>query len=275
MKITLCNGRYFKEVKMKYYVVSDVHGFYTELIDALTEKGFFEDKEEHKLIVCGDLFDRGIEAEKLQSFIAELLEKDKVVLVRGNHEDLALDFVDNYKRWLNSSILYTHHWKNGTVKTMLELTKMDLIEACDNPIKFFTKAINTPYFTKIIPSMKNYFETDKYIFVHGWIVCDALGYGGRPNTFIYKDNWREGDNADWKFARWFNGMEAARQGVIELDKTIICGHWHTSFGHSKIEGKGEEFGKDADFSPYYNKGIIAIDGCIALTRKVNVIVIND
>lgn len=44
---------------MKYYVVADVHGFFDELKFALTEKGFFTDTERHKLIVCGDLFDRG------------------------------------------------------------------------------------------------------------------------------------------------------------------------------------------------------------------------
>ena len=152
---------------------------------------------------------------------------------------------------------------------------MDLVEAYERPKRFANKAINTQYFKQIIPNMKNYYETNNYIFVHGWIVCDALGYGGRPNTYIYKDNWREGNNEDWKFARWFNGMEAARQGVIEPNKTIVCGHWHTSFGHSKIEGKGEEFGETADFSPYYNKGIIAIDACTAYTKKVNVIVLED
>ena len=52
---------------MKYYVVSDVHGFYTELQEALKEKGFFEDTVEHKLISCGDLFDRGREALKLHA----------------------------------------------------------------------------------------------------------------------------------------------------------------------------------------------------------------
>ena len=45
---------------MRYYVISDVHSFYSESVQALSEKGFFEDKSPHKLIVCGDLFDRGI-----------------------------------------------------------------------------------------------------------------------------------------------------------------------------------------------------------------------
>ena len=73
---------------MKYYVVADVHGFYTELIAALDEKGFFKDKEPHKLIVCGDLFDRGQEAVALQAFIVDLMKKDEVILIHGNHEDL-------------------------------------------------------------------------------------------------------------------------------------------------------------------------------------------
>lgn len=63
---------------MRYYVVSDVHSFYTEMIKALTEKGYFDDKEPHKLIICGDMFDRGSESVAMQKFIMELLEKDEV-----------------------------------------------------------------------------------------------------------------------------------------------------------------------------------------------------
>lgn len=38
---------------MRYYLTADVHGYFTELKTALTEHGFFEDREPHKLIVCG------------------------------------------------------------------------------------------------------------------------------------------------------------------------------------------------------------------------------
>ena len=50
---------------MRYYVISDVHSFYSETMQALSEKGFFEDKSPHKLNVCGDLFDRGSESVKM------------------------------------------------------------------------------------------------------------------------------------------------------------------------------------------------------------------
>ena len=66
---------------MKYYVTADVHGYFSELKTALSALGFFQDTEPHKLIVCGDLYDRGSEALHLQEFILDLLEKDEVILV--------------------------------------------------------------------------------------------------------------------------------------------------------------------------------------------------
>ena len=260
---------------MRYYVVADVHGFYTELIAALTEKGFFEDKEPHKLIVCGDLFDRGADPRELQDFILELMEKNEIILIRGNHEDLTIELVNNIHKWMTNTILFTHHWSNGTVDTVLKLTGMRLQEACNNPKECARKMKNTPFFETIIPAMVDYFETKQYIFVHGWIPCETLGYGGRADTFYYKEDWRDVDANEWNYARWYNGMEAAQQGVIEPGKTIVCGHWHCSYGHAKIEGKGKEWGENADYSPYYGKGIIALDACTVRSKRINCIIIEE
>lgn len=79
------------------------------------------------------------------------------------------------------------------------------------------------------------------------------------------------DATEWNYARWYNGMEAACQGAIEPEKTIVCGHWYCSYGHAKIEGKGEERGENADYSPYYGKGIIVLDACTVLSKKMNCI----
>ena len=67
----------------------------------------------------------------------------------------------------------------------------------------------------------------------------------------------------------------AVQAVTEAGKTIVSGHWHTSYGHSKFEGKGTEFGRDADFSPYVAPGIIALDACTAYSGIVNCIIVED
>ena len=79
---------------MKYYVVADTHGYYTELRHALQEAGFDEDKDPCKLVVCGDLFDRGQEATELQAYILQLMNEDRVILIRGNHEDLFCELVE-------------------------------------------------------------------------------------------------------------------------------------------------------------------------------------
>ena len=43
------------------------------MISALREKGYFEDKYPHKLIVCGDLFDRGSYCAVLHNILYTLL----------------------------------------------------------------------------------------------------------------------------------------------------------------------------------------------------------
>ena len=63
--------------------------------------------------------------------------------------------------------------------------------------------------------------------------------------------------------------------MIEPNKTIVCGHYHSSFGHYYYGDCKAEFGKDADYSPFYAEGIIALDACTAYSGKVNCIVIDD
>lgn len=248
---------------MKYYVTSDIHGFYSELSQSLSEAGFFTDEEPHKLIVLGDLFDRGQEARFLQQFILELMEKDEVILIRGNHEDMYVDLVT-----VDQGIPLKHHAQNGTHNTAMQLTAFDPVMAIIRHYDFAEAARNTDYYKKIIPTMRDYFETDHYVFVHGWIPCIR-----ERNGYSYYSDWRSASAEEWAKARWYNGIDAAV--TCQEEKTIVCGHWHTSYGHAKYEGKGSEFDDDADFSPYQAPGIIAIDACTAHSGLVNVLVIND
>lgn len=78
---------------MRYYIISDIHGYYTELKQTLDEKGFFSDTIPHTLIVCGDILDRGSEAKEVQQFILDLMDKNEIILIRGNHEDLMMDLL--------------------------------------------------------------------------------------------------------------------------------------------------------------------------------------
>ncbi len=260
---------------MRYYVIADPHGFYTYLVEALKEKGFFEDKEPHTLIVCGDLLDRGKEAIKMQDFICDLIAKDQVILIKGNHEDLFQNFLSGIWNYAKQGYMNSHHYSNGTVDSCLQLTNMNMFDAEIFVDSFADKIKNTEFYKIILPKMVDYYETNNYIFTHGWIPCVASGYGGTADSFKYDNNWRNLGKEDWQFARWYNGMLAYSQGVKEPNKTIVCGHWHCSYGHAKLERKGSEFGTDADFSPFISKGIIALDACTVISKKVNCIVIEE
>lgn len=250
-------------IRMKYYVTADIHGYYTLFRQALAASGFFEDAAPHKLVVLGDLFDRGAEARQLQEFILELLEKEQVILIKGNHEDLFEALVgEDRGQPLN------HHVHNGTYDTALQLTGYDSAMAGIRRYDFVDAGKRTPFYTKIIPSMLDFYETDHYVFVHGWISC-IYEHG----KYSYYSDWRNAGADGWENARWSNGMEAAQTCMEE--KTILCGHWHASYGHAKYEKKGTEFGPDADFSPYYGPGIIALDACTAFSGRINVIVLED
>ena len=246
---------------MKYYVTADIHGFYSIFLRSLTEAGYFTDPEPHKLIVLGDLFDRGREAKALQKFIRK--HREEMILIRGNHEDLFQEMIT-----VDEGLPYGHHVSNGTYDTGLQLTGFDPVMAQIRHWEFAEAAKETPYYKEIIPSMLDYYETGKYIFTHGWIPCI---HGKKGYSYI--SEWRESGTGEWQNARWYNGMDAVRTCMEE--KTILCGHWHTSYGHWKYEGKGTEFGPDADFSPYKAPGIVALDACTAFSRQVNVIVLED
>lgn len=248
---------------MKYYVTSDTHGFYSILMTKLENKGFFSESDPHKLIILGDLMDRGDEAIQMQEFILDLIRKDEVILIRGNHEDLFEELLtddDGYP--LDYSI------QNGTYGTALQLTGFNKEKAFLFRHTFVERAKNTPFYKEIMPIMRDYFETEHYIFTHGWIPCLIGGHAYR-----YISNWRNACPDEWRDARWINGMYAAQTAIAQ--KTVVCGHWSASFGHSRLDGHGSEYGIDADYSPYYGRGVIGIDGCTAYSGVLNCIIIED
>lgn len=258
---------------MKYYVVSDVHGFLTPLKKALEEKGFFNDTEPHKLIICGDVYDRGFEAREMQEFLLELMDRDELILIKGNHEELLLDLLEDFKKGRN--MIGSHHESNMTIDTVLQLTGKDRKTLVHTPLALYWWMQDTPTVKRILPSAVDYFETEHYVFVHGWLPRRDINVFRGREAYALNENWREAPEEYWHDARWLNGLEAAYNGAILKDKTVVCGHIHTSFGHARYEGIGTEFYSAADFSPYYALGIIALDACTVYSEKVNCIVIED
>lgn len=266
---------------MKYYVVADLHGFFSLTKEALTKKGFFDEKEECKLIICGDVLDRGEEARELEAFILELMKKDRVILIRGNHEDLLERMLDD----LEYGELYpfetgtSYHMKNGTWQTALMLSGLENNYALSHTRELVRKVKSSDFYKKIMPEMRDFFETENYVFVHGYI--PAVSSDGNTayratRSFSYNENWRNASKQDWENARWYNGMEfCAKRGISVEGKDVVCGHWHCSYGHAWISHICSEFGKNAIFEPFYGEGVIGIDACTVFSKQVNCIIIED
>lgn len=259
---------------MNYYCMADVHGFYDEMLVALKQSGYYKDENPKKIVLLGDLFDRGKQTLELQSFAENLVQTGEGILIRGNHEDLMEELVENLDTWSRTLLVNTHHFRNGTFQTLSDLTDIELPDIPANVERVKERYYQTPFFQRILPAMKDYYETKSYIFVHGWIPCDTLGGEKRPTNYFYRKDWRTSTAAAWSNARWYNGMEAAFSGAIEEGKTIVCGHWHASYGHARKEGKSE-FDSDADFSPFFEKGILALDACTSFSGKVNCVKLTD
>lgn len=241
---------------MKYFIVTDIHGFYNEMIDSLKECGFDSKNPNHTFVSLGDLLDRGDQPLECLNFVNSLERK---ILIRGNHEDLM-------EEALARGEFLMHDIHNGTFATAVLLSNstqlFDIIDKMEH---------NKPY-NDYIASTVDYAEVGRVVFVHGWIPANQKFSGG----YTYLPNWRDASHTAWKAARWYNGMDLWSQGVYDPDRTILCGHWHCSYGHAKFEKDRVEFAHNdneiEDFSPFCGTGIIALDTCTAYTHDVNCVV---
>lgn len=244
----------------RYFICADIHGFYDELISALDGVGFHLFNPEDILVVCGDAFDRGNQALEVYTLLKDLQSYDRLIYIRGNHEDLLFDCVEEMLHYDKPNF---HHYSNGTVATITQLER-------DNKVKEVLSFIEK--------YSRDYYELGDYIFVHGWIPYTikhkAIGLPFEMGLEYVPE--LDATPEEWKRARWHNGMESWINGIKIPNKTIVCGHWHCSWGNYFIHKKGSgEFNPDSDFKPFIDDGIIALDTCTAYTHKINIIVIDE
>lgn len=250
----------------KFFVASDVHSFFSIFQQSLLDKGFEIDNPEHKLIVCGDLFDRGDQTVELFEFVKSL--GDRFIYVAGNHESLLFDCM---REIYNGRVPGSHHFSNGTIKTICQFCGQSEWIMYDPSWRDKICEIMQPILDFISDNCVDYAEVGDYVFVHGWLPC----YQGL-------DDFRNATSEDWERARWNNGMDMWKNSRCRVEgKTVVCGHWHCSWGWSHIKQERKEFpnksrkGWEKSFEPFVDDGIIAIDACTAYTGLCNVIVIEE
>lgn len=248
---------------IRFFCCSDIHSFFDVWMLALNNKGFDINNSDDKLIICGDLFDRGNESVKCYEFVKRLSEEGRLIYIRGNHEDLLLDCIDELKK---EKLVSSHHISNGTVRTLA-----NFLNCSETAILYY--AFDSEKFRNVSEELTNfinkntldYFQLADKVFVHSWVP-----FKEHSNGVIYVDkDWR---TSSWAKARWVCGYDFWQQNIFPQDiSTIVFGHWHTSYAWHTFRGKSE-WGEDAVFEPFIADGIIGIDTCTAYTNKVNVVV---
>lgn len=254
---------------MKYFVISDIHSNYDQMITALNQKEFDYNDQNQKLIIVGDAFDKGKNPVKMYSFIQEMINKNKLIWVVGNHEFLIL------KR-LEEQVFNRH---NDTYKTLLELAKESSGKSVLSDEEIFDEIRKINLETLMRENLVPFYETTSYVFAHGFIPT--------KNNLIVQD-WRRVDFNSWYSATTKNGVKKVMLENLRIDnKTLVCGHARASYGNvrkkydlsmwnDKMFDKLQKYKNNIEmFKPYYGNGVIGIDGCCSETGIINCIVIEE
>lgn len=260
----------------KYFVFSDVHGEYNALLEALEEAGYDKNNPKHKLVSCGDNFDRGPDSGKIYRFLKER----KAICVRGNHDDF---FIEYLEKGMDGEFVLFNILHNGLGATIKSFTGLNDDVFNVNNIDQARRHISSDVL-KWLKQMPLYFETSTFVFVHA---------GFNP----YIRDWKETDE---HYMTW--DIQDSHKTIPNMNKICVIGHHHASKvrENGKAEGAGDydingasystnynpsggypvshkirAYGNKDENRPYINGNKIAIDGMTNLTGKVNVIVVED
>lgn len=251
---------------MKNFAVSDVHDHHSLLIEALNQAGFDESNESHRLILCGDAFYSGPEPGELFVFLRELSAKGRLIFIYGNHDTELLDNLREkcFKRKANRTCaeLVVKHLTGEE-----DLTDEELASRCEE--------IGFTAFLSDVPLW--YYETENYIFTHGFIPTVKR---------TYNPNWRSSTEKEWRAASQADAMLLSmRYSVSESGKKIVCGHFSAARCYLMKDASESDWEnklyKDVSsvpiegFKPFFGDTFIALDQSVKKTGFINCIILEE
>ncbi len=205
----LAKGRFFyvglEVITMKpIFAVGDVHGEIT-LLDELLENW---NKEQERLLFVGDLIDRGENPAAVLRRVKELADETEVIVLKGNHEQMLLDFLDNPSEKMH------YYLSQGGMETIQSLIA-DSLDKKMTP-EGLAKRVQEEASELIdfIRHLPLYYEEGKYVFVHAGVDFS-------------KPNWHDTKERDFFWIR-----EPFLFGKNKTGKVFIFGHTPVQNLHS-------------------------------------------
>lgn len=198
---------------MRYFFISDVHGEYDKMIEALNNAGF--DMEKDTLVNIGDAFDRGTKSKEVLHYF---LQCPHHILIAGNH-DLRLEELVFRKDFIQSYDYY-----NGVPAT--------IVSFCGWQTEIGHDVIDGLAQMKDDLELKQYWrelcfavEFPDLIAVHAWLPVKQV-FKDCISTFELCENWRDiQDRKIWYDASWGNTEKLCSRHLFP-EKKLIVGHFH-------------------------------------------------
>ena len=207
----------YEELAKRYkrqmiFAISDIHGNLHAMEKAVDQIRPYLINGNSKFIMLGDYIDRGMESYECLKLAYDLQQefgKDKVIVIKGNHEAWFIDFLmGNGYDWLAED----HRYR--TTRTFLTKTQMEelsKINQREEKIEYMTKTIKNNHKELLawVNKLPLYYETDSQIFVHAGVDEDI------PEEEI---EWCTLGTGEWTFL----GKYPPSRGKFYKD--IIAGH---------------------------------------------------
>ncbi len=228
------------------FIVSDVHGHYHVLKDALKEAGFDEEEPSHHLLSLGDHFDRGVENKEVYRYFKRLADEKKATCLLGNHDLFLLEFLEGDDRGALFNVAH-----NGLKETLESFSGIPFENEAS--LKAMRKRIEKrfPELHEWLKHLPVLIERDDYIFLHGGVD------GSDPE-------WRRTDTHSivWNYQSRLPGVPG---------KTIICGHERTAMIRmARDPSLGLSFDDPGAFDIIESEDKVHIDAFTELSKRVNV-----
>ena len=259
---------------MRYIFISDVHGQFDRMIDALDEVNF--DKEKDTLVSLGDLFDRGPDSWGVLEYVMNCPNR---ILIWGNH-DLRL------RELLLGRSYGSHDYSNGVLETMKSFCGNSVLTSISVGLNIFATDDN---YRDRCQLLWQYFDECHFavefkdlVGTHAWIPTmidyhktsfDKWGYPMSEVVYKYDEDWRNTRWDLWVDTTWGNSQTMFDSKVFIPNKKLIVGHWHAWRFRAMFLTGGMTYRsqEDIDFNTFeYEDKFVAIDGCSnAAYGKVN------
>jgi serine/threonine protein phosphatase 1 len=205
-------GEMRKKVMIRTLVISDIHGCYQEFRELL-ELVKYKPKAD-KLILLGDLVDRGPGSKEVVEYVIKLSREENVIVLRGNHDQRFID-VMTYEG-TEEELKFFDYGGLQAINSYQDNNDNDLPSERLKKVRHIIQSKYTHHIT-FLDSLPYFYEDQNHIFVHA---------GLNPN---YK-NWKEQPTRDFMYIK--DPFIFAKTNV---NKKVVFGHTKTFDIHGSPE----------------------------------------